>query len=285
MRFWTIPVLAGLLIAAASGVGFAIPSLDGPTGIVTVPNAYVAPMKSLQTALSYQKFRNLVSSSSMYDASTSEEDMTAWSLQALTGVADKAELWAAYQQVRNEQSSHIWGIGGKVQLTKEPEEAASLAVGASYQDWVDAFTESIDDGETAKEDVKVWKAYIAASKNFTPVKGEKWEWGPGGGTQMLGTAGLLYLKADATDFSESLTRPFLAVEFVSAAGTTLGLEYRWKDDTLDDKAVFSAALRYKFSPEFTAEVGTTNANPVGTGLDDQEIFVRLGYNIPMKGLY
>ena len=283
MRLWTIPVLVGLLVATACGVGFAIPSLDGPTGIVTVPNASVAPLGTLQTALSYQKFKMATPS-----GTAETEDMTAWSLQALTGVADKAELWAAYQSLRNQQDSHIWGIGGKIQLAKEPEETASLAVGASYQKWVDAITMYDEAGlpGVSPEDAKVLKAYLVATKDFTPMKGEKWEWGPGGGTRMLGSAGLMYLKVDGgSAFDESLTRPFLGVEFVGAAGTSLGLEYRWKDNDLDEKAVFSAVLRHMFSPEFTAELGTTNASPVGTGLGDQEIFIRLGYNIPMKGVY
>jgi len=297
MRLWTIPVLVALLLSAACGVGFAIPSLNGPTGIVTVPNAYVAPVKSIDYALSYQKFKmtNLVESTDMYGGSLFTEksqSMTAWSLQALAGVADKAELWVAYQAVRDHDNTSIWGIGGKVQLTKEPEEAASLAIGGGYRNWVDVFTTEITTSTTmygapvvigtTKDSAKVWNAYIVASKDFTPMKGEKWEWGPGGGTRMVGSAGLLYLKADVPGSSESLTKPFLGVEFIGAAGTALGLEYRWKDSTLDDKAVFSAVLRHKFSSEFSAEVGSTNANPVGLGLHDQNWFVRLGYTIPLK---
>lgn len=288
-RLWTIPVLAGLLTLALCGVGFAMPSLGGPTGIVSVPNAYVAPMKSLDLALSYQKAKmalNEVTNPS--GESTSEvEDLTVWSLQALTGVAEQAELWAAYSAVRDGNDSHIWGLGGKVALTKEPQEDATLAIGGSYRKWVEAFTESIlETGgmySSVSSDAKVWDAYIVASKDFTPLKGEKWEWGPGGGTRMIGSAGLMYKKVDVTDFSESLTRPFLGVQFIGAAGTSLGLEYRWKDDTLDEKAVFSAVLQHKFSAEVTAELGTTNASPIGTGLNDQNVFVRVGYSFPMKG--
>ena len=297
MRLWTIPVLVALLLFAACGAGFAIPSLGGPTGIVTVPNAYVAPVKSIDVALSYQKFNmmNLTESAGIYGESSfteKSEDMTAWSLQALAGVADKAELWVAYQAVRDHDDSSIWGIGGKLQLTKEPEEAASLAVGASYKDWVDAFVSEVTTTTTmygapvvigsTKDSAKVWNAYLVASKDFTPMKGEKWEWGPGGGTRMIGSAGLLYLKADVPGGSESLTKPSLGIEFVGAAGASLGLEYRWKDTDLDQKAVFSAVLRYKFSPEFTAEIGSTNADPVGLGLQDQNWFVRLGYSVPLK---
>lgn len=269
MRFWTIPVLAGLLIVATAGAALAIPSLGGPTGIVSVPNASVAPMGSLETALSYQKAE--IEAADMYS-----EDLTALSLQALTGVAEQAELWAAYTRVDNEDDTHVWGIGGKVALTKEPEEAAALAIGASYQNWADILL---------NEDLTVWKAYLVATKDFTPLTGETWEWGPGAGTRMLGSAGLMYIKLDILGESDSLTRPFVGLEFIGAGGTTLGLEYRWKDDDFDMDAVFSAVLRHKFSPEFAVEVGTTNAIPIGLGLDGQDIFVRLGYTIPSGGLY
>ena len=286
MRLWTIPVLVGLLLTAACGVGLAIPSLDGPTGIVTVPNASVAPLGSLQTALSYQKFKMAKMATPSGTAQT--EDMTAWSLQLLTGVADKAELWAAYQSISDGGDSHIWGIGGKVQLAKEPEEAASLAVGASYQKWADAFVAELVTGggmygqPVILEDAKVLKAYIVATKDFTPMTTGSWEWNEGS-TRMLGSLGLMYIDVDpdAGD-SESLTRPFVGLEFIGAGGTTLGLEYRWKDDDLDAKAVFSAVLRHKFSREIEAEVGTTNAGPSGIGLDDQDFFVRVGYNFPIS---
>jgi hypothetical protein len=295
MRLWTIPILVALLLSAACGVGFAIPSLNGPTGIVTVPNAYVVPLKSIDYALSYQKFKvmNLVEAADMYGGSALSEtpnDMTAWSLQALAGVADKAELWAAYQSIQDHDNSSIWGIGGKVQLAKEPEDSTSLAVGAGYRNWIDAFTTEITTTTglgtpiviaSTTDNAKIWNAYIVASKDFTPMKSEKWEWGPGGGTRMIGSLGLVYLNADVPGTSESLTRPFLGAEFVGAAGTTLGLEYRWKDNDLDEKAVFSAVVRHQFSPEVTAELGTTNANPVGLGLDDQNWFVRLGYHTTM----
>lgn len=293
MRFWTIPVLAGLLLAAMSGVGFAIPSLNGPTGIVTVPTAYVAPDKTLDYALSYQKFKikNLVASGGMYGITEESEDLTSWSLQALTGISKQAELWTAYSRVNDGKSSNIWGLGGKVQLTKEPEEAASLAVGGSYQRWQDAFVEQISvtglDGlpvvvSETTADATVWTGYLVATKDFTPMKGESWEWGPGAGTRMLGSAGLIYKKIDNSG-SMSLTRPFAGVEFIGPSGASLGLEYRWKDNDIDKKAVFSAVLRYKFSPKVTAELGTTNSTPVGTGLDNQDIFVRVGYTLPLKG--
>jgi hypothetical protein len=268
---WTLPVLVALLVAG-SGAGMAMPSLAGPTGVVSLPTAAIAPMNELQAALSYQSLQT--PGLGMYEPS---EDFTVWSLQALTGVAQKAELWGAYARVRDGEDSHLWGIGGKIQLASEPTERASLAIGGSYQDWSDALAV-----ETGTGDVKVKNAYIVATKDFTPMGQERWEWGPGAGTRMLGSLGIMYISLDPdVGDSESLTRPFVALEFIGASDTSLGLEYRWKDDDIDEDGVFSAVLTHKFSDAVTAQVGTTNAAPGGIGLGDQDIFVRLGYSFPM----
>ena len=265
-RLWTLPLLVAFLIAAGAGTGFAIPSLGGPTGIVAVPNALVASQDQLQTALSYQSME--AAALGMYGT----EDFTLWGLQALLGVADQAELWGAYSTVSNDDDSHIWGFGGKVQLAKEPQDQASLAVGGAYQAWSDA------------GDLNLWNAYIVVTKDLTPLGGESWEWSAGAGPQMLGSVGLVYINLDPdVGEDDSLTRPFLGLEFIGAEGAALGLEYRWKDSDLDDKAVFSAVLRQPVSKDWTVEVGTTNAAPGGIGLDDQDWFVRVGYNIPLGG--
>ncbi len=100
---------------------------------------------------------------------------------------------------------------------------------------------------------------------------------------MLGSVGIMYINLDPdVGDSESLTRPFVNLEFTGEGGTTLGLEYRWKDDDMDCKAVFSAVLRHPLSEETTVEVGTTNASPTGLGLDDQDWFVRIGMDLPMQ---
>jgi hypothetical protein len=285
MRLWTLPVLAAVVLVAGGGAALAIPSLSGPTGIVSTPTAAVAPANSLQAALSYQSLE--AAGLGAYGAS---EDMTVWALQALAGVSDKAELWAAYSTVRDGEDSHLWGIGGKLQLAKEPEESATLAVGGSWGVWKDMAVaiETYSGPVEIPTDVTTKSAYIVATKDLTPMGGGGWEWGPGGGTRMLGSVGLMYLSFDpdlAGAESESLTRPFVNLEFKGTGGTDLGLEYRWKDDDIDAKAVFSAVLRHAFSPEVTAEVGTTNASPGGFGLDDQDWFVRLAYAFPLKGIY
>ena len=69
---------------------------------------------------------------------------------------------------------------------------------------------------------------------------------------------------------------------VLSAGKVLDreLEYRTKDNDLDAKAVFSAVLRRPAGRGLHWEFGTTNASPLGLGLEDQEVFLRLGYDYP-----
>jgi len=264
-----LPLVVALLVVAG-GAAFAIPSIGGPTGIVSVPTAAVAPNGELQTALTYQ-------SQEMYTA-----DVSLWQLQALAGVSEEAELWAAYALADQDgptesETANMFAFGGKMQLSSEPEDDTSLAVGASIEKWSDLYT------PMGFNDVSVWKAYIVATKDFTPMASESWEWSAESETRMLGSLGILYASVDPdVGDSGSLTRPFVGFEFIGAGGTALGLEYRWKDSDLDEKAVFSAVLTHPVSPEFEIQVGTTNAGPSGLGLDDQDIFVRVGYIVPMN---
>ena len=298
MRLWTIPVLVGLLVAAACGVGFAIPSLDGPTGIVTTPDTQVERTGSVDAALSYQKTRTteLVQSAGLYGAaptfSERGHDMTAWSIQGLTGVSDNAEAWMAYHAIRDHADSHIWGLGAKMQFATEPEKPISIAAGLGYQQWSNHFTQSLIGAGPATvlvdnlEDLKVWNAYLVASKDLSMKRNEKPRWGLGGGTHLLANAGVMYIKLDGTSSgsgSNSLTRPFLSAELVGG-NTEAAIEYRFSEDSIDQKAVFSALIRQRFSPDVSLEIGTTNADPVGVGLNDQEIFIRLGYLIPNKSV-
>ena len=275
---WTLPLVAALLVVG-SGFAYAIPSLAGPTGIVTVPTAAVAPEGELQTALTYQSQQ--IAGQGMYGG---DMDVSLWQLQALTGVSDEAELWAAYALADQEtptvsETANMWAFGGKYQLTREPEDQTALAIGASIEKWSDVIGMY-----SGAQDIDAWKLYVVATKDFTPVSGEAWEWSAGGGTRILGSVGIMYMSIDPDGGDrESLTRPFVGIEFVGVGGTTLGLEYRWKDSDLDMDAVFSAVLRHQVSPECTVEVGTTNATMFGLGLDDQDFFARIGYNFPMGG--
>jgi hypothetical protein len=281
-KVWLLPALAILLVAVGGSAAFAVPSLLGPSGIVSVPNALVAPTGQAAVAASWQSMK-------MYEF-TDSEDFSTWSLQVLGGVAEGAELWAAYSSANDVLDTTTWGVGGKFQFAREPESPVTLAVGAGYRAGSgDARIATTLGMYTVDRDDKVWNAYLAASKDFTPT-GLTSEWAKG--TRIVGTAGLLWASRDRTEHvpartsgTDTLLEPFIGVEFLGTAGTTLGLEYRWKDSDVDEKAVFSAVLRQCFPNGFFGEIGTTNADQLGFGLDNQDFFARAGYVFTFGGGY
>lgn len=291
-RLCASSLLAVVLITAAASTGLAIPSLYGPTGIVSVPNAEIAPVGELQTALTYASRDREVGSMGMYGTAELDEDM--WGLNALAGVSREAELWIAYAMTDQDTptvsiDADVWAIGGKYQITSQAnDDFADTAIGASYESWSDlvlgvgsASMGMYGSSSALVDDADVFKAYLAITKDFTPMSDELWQW-DSGGTRILGTLGLMYINFSPDSVSsESLTEPYLGLEFIGVGGTSLGLEYRFDDDTLDTDGVFSAVLTYDPATEWSAQIGTTNAGPGGLGLDDQDFFVRVGYDIPL----
>jgi hypothetical protein len=242
------------------------PSLGGPTGIVSMPNAVTPPARTWQAALSYQGMRAPSSGTDQ-----APDDLSAWSLQAAHRLADTAELWASYSSAADHVGSRTWALGGKKMLThnmlmQSEGRGAGVAVGASYHRWGHAFTAgSLGDGAPTP-DANATKAYAVATRVLTDGA-RSWS--------LLGSGGLMYIGLDADGGRvQSLTRPFVGLQAVWV-GTVMGLEYRWDDPSIDKKPVFSAAIRQVLSDEVTAELGTTNASLVGTGLSAQRLFLRV----------
>jgi hypothetical protein len=313
---WVLAALAVVLVVAGSGAGYAaMPSLYGPTGIVSVPNALVAPMGQITGALTYQRLQQ-INNAAMYTDGVEdvllfdEEDSSLWALQALAGVANGAELWAAYSKDNSDFNVKTWGIGGKYQFNayEKGTDQPKFAIGASYKHatgdntGIAAFLENIGTYEVpdivetdfdASFDLteKVTDVYAVATFDFTSMGASEW----GAGSKLLGSVGMLWKRVDASmdvhvpdaatsfafDMSETLTRPFLGLEYEGADKTGLGIEYRWKDNDLDAKAVWSAVLRHQFDKGISVEVGTTNANQLGLGMDNQNWFARVGYTFAM----
>ena len=280
MKSWLVPLLAAALLAPGGAVALGMPSVGGPTGIVSVPTAVIAPVNEWQTAATYRSLETV----GMY------EDVTLWGLQVLKGVADDAELWAAYSRVHDTADTDVWELGGKYELSSDIFHGRGIltdtqvAIGASVGRWIDAFgMYKITDVMT---DVDTLKAYAVVTKQLIPAGVTEWEWETPPTTQVIASAGLLYLRVDPDiGDSETLIRPFIGVEIVGSNKLTLALEYRAKDDDLEEDGVFSAVLRRPLGDYATLEVGTTNASPIGLGLDDQDFFIRIGYDIPVETAY
>ncbi len=276
-RAWML-ALTVLLAVSLAGAVYAMPSLGGPTGIVSLPNTGIAPEPEMQVAVTYQPFEAM----GMY----SVNDATCWSLQILRGVSDEAELWAAYSRVHDGENSDIWRIGGKYSLEGEWPGDLDVAVGGSVGRWVSAFdvpwlrSMTMYGGEPLVTDVDIKKLYVVASRSLTPVA-EGWESGTRG-IEITANAGLMYISIDPdAGGQESTARPFVGLE-IKQGTSVWGLEYRAKDNDLDDKAVFSALLRRPIGMDTYVEVGVTNVSPLGLGLENQEFFARVGYDYPLE---
>jgi hypothetical protein len=295
-RLWVLPVLAAILVAS-SGVGYAIPSLGGPTGVVAMPNALAAPMGNLQLAGSYQDVSADSDFSADLDLVNGLEDFGVFSLQALAGVAEGAELWAAYSRDNSDFDFATWGIGGKYVIPTETTAGTSLAIGASYRASngdADLLTNTANPVLAAFSlDATVTDVYAVVTQDFASMAGS--EWCPG--AKLLGSLGVLWKNLDADldttigavtvseSGDDSFFRPFVTVQWISADNVYLGLEYRWKDSDLDDDPVFSAVLGGTFAGNWTGEAGTTNADQIGLGGDDQNWFARLGYTFGLGGTW
>ncbi len=130
----------------------------------------------------------------------------------------------------------------------------------------------------AQEDVQAWNAYAVATTDLSRLLG-----GKAAEAGLLGSAGFMYTKADPS-LGDSLTlaRPFLSAKLLTPQGAAFGLEYRFADSDLDAKAIFSALAGFALSEGLALEFGTTNASPIGLGLEERDWFLRVGYTLPLS---
>ncbi len=284
-RLWTLPLVVVFLVAAAVGA-HAMPSLGGPTGIVSLPNADIAPIDELQAAVTYQAFETMANGLDMYSGGG---DADVWALQAVRGVSEEAELWAAYSRVTNGADTDVWQFGGKVRLEGIAPRNTELAVGGSIGRWANAFglpwADSVgmygSDSAPAVADLDVIKGYIVATQGLTPMTG--WHRAGAGRSLIRASAGLFYLYVDSDAAGkDTLLRPFVGIE-IDRGRQTLAFEWRWKNADMEHKDVFSAMLRTPMGQATWLEIGTTNASPIGLGLADQDVFVRIGHHVPIGG--
>lgn len=279
-RLWTLALMAALLVGAA-GAAYAVPSLGGPSGIVALPNTTIAGTMDMATAAGYQAFQ--------VPGPAGADDAVAWSLQVLRGVSDEAELWAAYSRTHDGADTDLWRLGGKYRVEGLLPEDVQLAVGGSIGRWVDGFglpwvtSTDMYSSSTGVSDVDLKTLYAVASRELTPIAAG-WERGPRG-TRVVANAGIMYISVDPdAGGNEASARPFVGLE-ITQGDSVIGLEYRMKDNDLDEKAVFSAVLRRPGGQNVFWEIGATNASPLGLGLADQDFFARVCFGLPMETGY
>ena len=287
MKLWLPVLLSAALLAVGAASASAVPSLAGPTGLVMLPTAEIAPTTEWQVTVGHRSF----DVDTMYEPA----DVSVWALSLMKGVADDAELWVAYQRVTDGSDSDLWEYGGKYQLSENlfPRVpilgGAKISVGASLGRWANgvgmgAFS-MYEEGEGAVGgDVETLRAYIVASKQILPEYTGEWVWGTDEvGTRIIGTAGLMYLRVDAEEVgADSMIRPFLGLQVFGRRNLEMLAEYRFKDSDLESDSVFSVAVRKPFGSSTTFEAGLTNGDPIGLGNIDATLYLRFAYSWPTE---
>jgi len=282
MRLWLSVLLAAALLAAGAASAFAVPSLAGPTGLVMCPTADIAPAGMWQVAAGNRSMRI-----NMYQESF---DISDWSINALKGVADDAEVFVTYQRVTDGKNTDVWEYGGKYLIGEDlfPRQGflggTKVAVGGSLSRWADALG-IYDDmvSEVSTTDVKTVRAYLVATKQLAPTYTGEWPWEAPSGTRIVATVGLMYFRVDPDrGEANSVLRPFLGVEVTGQRQLTLLAEYRLKDSSVESHGEFAFAIRKPFGSSTTVEVGLSNANPIGLGIDEQNLFARMTYAFPTE---
>ena len=113
------------MLAALACAAYAYPTLGGPTGLVTVPDATVVPTGQLQIAVDWWNL---------------ESDDAIIPLRLLYGVNDSLELGATFTTSEATGSDDVWSINAKF-VTPLQLADSTMAVGASYaQDGDDVLT-------------------------------------------------------------------------------------------------------------------------------------------------
>jgi hypothetical protein len=254
MRTWILLLVAAVMALSAAGAG-AYPTFSGPTGMVALPNAEVAPPGALILALDYQN---------------QSGDVTLWPARAVYGIADKTEVWAGYMRASaSSDSTSSWNVGAKYKFATEPVQKISLAVGGSW-----------GKGDALSEDVTITNLFVVASKNIASRKAAEAR------ISAKASLGMLWENV-GSPIDQTLTEPFLGLELYGKKGVSLALDYRVKNSDFDAKAPFSAVVRMPLSQTrpLWAEAGFSNAAFMGLGGDSSSFFLGLGYRlaIPQAG--
>jgi hypothetical protein len=246
-------IVALLVLCAASA--WAYPTMDGASGLVTVPTAEVTPTGAVDLAVDYTKIDWWGNDTKLYP------------VRLNAGVAERLELSASYDSANDEfdEVNSIWTVGAKYAFLTEAKDNIGLALAASWG--------KID---VDFDDVAVTKVALAVTKTF-PVDTN---------LKLKATAGAVYVNAndDSGWINGDTTRPYVGVELIGEKGANLALEYRWKDSDIENKSTFSAALRLPLTQQENAplwlQVGTSNGALIS--LDDQRFFAGLCYRFMSK---
>ncbi|MHB9026266.1 MAG: hypothetical protein ACYC7E_19170 [Armatimonadota bacterium] len=235
-------LVSGLLaLLLITGSARAYPTLTGPTGLVSVPDAVLAP-GGFAVAADWQQLNA----------------GHGIPVRAVVGIPQLLEVGAMYETLSNSSGfDDAWG--GNAKFTIGHWFGGQTAVGAQFirlEDQLGIRTEFL-------------QAYLAWTTGLAGL-------GESGLSLTLGTN---FTRVDVIDLdlSEEAFRFFAGVNFALAEGFALVGEYQTEQEQLGDiSPISSAAVRIGLGNNLTAQIGYTNAFNL-VGADEHNLFGGLQY--------
>jgi len=275
---WLAALLV-LAVVAGSSAAFSYPSLQGPTGLVMLPDANVEPRGSFTLAADYVNMDADARPEGgeahypygyvpVWDITSGWDDLKIIPTRLVWGVSDKAELWAAFTDINNSDRTTEWAFGAKLQVHNDPATGVKVAVGAGYRDATYPSCGGSCHHLTSEN------VYAVLTKETRAQNPHHWRW--------KGSMGMDYTKLEpgpadwASAYTDTILQPFVGLEASSGRLSLVG-EYRLRDAKIDDASLWSAAVRYKIGRRFAVEAGVTNGALFGVAAHKTSAFYGLAY--------
>jgi hypothetical protein len=249
---WLAALLV-LAVVAGSSAAFSYPTLQGPTGLVVLPDANVEPRGSWTLAADYVTVKAEGQPSNFGGG-----DAKLIPGRLVWGVSDKAELWTAYTD-SDYEDAHEWAAGFKLQVHNDPATGVKVAVGAGHYD---------ADMCASCHNLKRDNIYAVLTKESAARSPHQWRW--------KGSLGMTYTKFDFDGGEDTILQPFVGVEASSGRLSLVG-EYRTQESGVDDAAMWSAGARYMITPNLGLQAGVTNGAIYGVGAHKTSAYYGLAY--------
>jgi len=235
-------LILGMIATLACSAFAAYPTLAGPTGLVTLADAGIAPAGQLLLAADFYN---------------TDPDSTI-PLRVVYGIGESFEVGALYAL---QSDANAWGINAKYKLPVALG-PAGIAVGAQY-------FKSSDLEETAEQVYAVGTMTLAEASDTMP--------GFSGSLGVNWTKDKIDLPFGIDD---NAFRFYLGLDAAFANKLSVAAEYQTKSDKFEGDALWSIVARYPFTEALTGQIGLTDAfGPIPLfGTSDQNIFAGIAYS-------
>ena len=174
-------------------------------------------------------------------------------VRAIYGLNEQSEVGASVSL----GEANGFSLGGKYRLT-DPQSAFNMAVGGS-------FTLTNNDSSQTNNDTSLLDMYLVGTQAFA--------FGPDMNRALLGTLGVHFIKTS----DDNTIRPFIGAQLPLGNHTQLAAEYQVSDGNLFVKPLTSVVVRHRLNPQWTGQVGWTNATGFGA-TRDYRLFIGTQYN-------